>query len=61
MNLCSKVDDPLQIYREHFEQSYLTWTSNHYQVEADAYLSEHGVREYMSYVSSIDGESFRWS
>ncbi|XP_078492514.1 cullin-5-like [Ciona intestinalis] len=49
VNLCSNPDDPLEIYREHFENAYIASTEEHYKSEAETYLVEHGVRKYMKY------------
>nr|CAB3234773.1 cullin-5-like [Phallusia mammillata] len=49
VNLCSNAEDPLQIYHEHFESSYVQATEKHYNSAAENYLNDNGVREYMKY------------
>ncbi|XP_076823937.1 cullin-5-like isoform X1 [Clavelina lepadiformis] len=51
VSLCSNSSDPLEIYREYFESAYLSSTTDHYKTEAETYLAENGVREYMKYAN----------
>ncbi|KAI1294911.1 Cullin-5 [Halotydeus destructor] len=47
VNLCSNVNDRLQIYRENFEKAYLESTETFYKAKAPEYLSANGVQNYM--------------
>jgi len=51
VNLCTS-GNPLDIYLHHFESSYIDETKKFYASQAGDYLNEHGVEEYMKYVSN---------
>lgn len=51
VNLCSNLEDKLQIYRENFEKAYLDSTERFYRTQAPSYLQQNGVQNYMKYVS----------
>ncbi|XP_070567709.1 cullin-5-like [Ptychodera flava] len=52
VNLCSNIEDKLQIYRENFETAYLDATESFYKATAPSYLAENGVQNYMKYADA---------
>ncbi|XP_022903800.2 cullin-5 [Onthophagus taurus] len=52
VNLCSNVDDKMQIYRENFEGAYIQSTEMFYKLKAPEYLADNGVQAYMRYADS---------
>lgn len=47
VNLCSNLNDRLQIYRENFEKAYLEATEVFYRSKAPEYLEANGVQSFM--------------
>ncbi|XP_033635857.1 cullin-5-like [Asterias rubens] len=52
VNLCSNVDDRLQIYRDNFERAYLEATDTFYKRVGPEYLLDNGVQNFMKFAEN---------
>lgn len=52
VNLCSNMEDKMQIYRENFEAAYLHSTELFYRLKAPEQLAQDGVQSYMKYADA---------
>ena len=49
VNLCSDSDDKLKIYRQNFEKAYLDAEIEFYNKDAQKFISNNGIIEYLNY------------
>ncbi|KAL1505275.1 hypothetical protein ABEB36_004874 [Hypothenemus hampei] len=52
VNLCSNLEDRLEIYRENFEAAYIQSTEMFYRLKAPEQLTTNGVQAYMRYADA---------
>lgn len=52
VNLCSNIDDKLEIYRENFEAAYLNATAAFYRLKANEQQQLNGVQVFMRYADT---------
>ncbi|KAK9696488.1 Cullin family [Popillia japonica] len=52
VNLCSSIDDKMQIYRENFEAAYIQSTEMFYKLKGPEQLAANGVQAYMRYADN---------